>query len=108
MLRGRCVLWRAQESAGSLDRLGRGHATYVRRHPEGTVLHELVRQHLETFRAEAGRRSYGQPRGSSPRESQPDLLTGFLFPVSRFLFSIPFFIWSVFSPAPTVEADGAW
>jgi hypothetical protein len=33
--------------------LGRARSTYVRRRPEDTVLHRIVREHLETFLAEA-------------------------------------------------------
>jgi hypothetical protein len=36
--------------------LGRARCTYVRRQPEDTVLHQVVRAHLETFLAEARRR----------------------------------------------------
>jgi len=38
---------------------GRARATYVRRRPEDTVLHRVVREHLETFLAEARRRGDG-------------------------------------------------
>jgi len=40
--------------------LGRARTTYVRRQPEGTVLHQVVRAHLETFLAEARRRGSGE------------------------------------------------
>ena len=36
---------------------GRGRGTYVRRQPGDTVLHQVVREHLETFLAEARRRA---------------------------------------------------
>jgi len=36
-----------------VDGLGRARSTCVRRQPEGTVLHRVVREHLETFLAEA-------------------------------------------------------
>ena len=39
--------------------LGRARSTYVRRQPEGTLLHQIVRQHLETFLAEARLRGSG-------------------------------------------------
>jgi hypothetical protein len=35
-------------------------STYVRRQPEGTVLHQVVRGHLETFLAEARLRGGGE------------------------------------------------
>ena len=37
-----------------------GWHTYVRRQPEGTVLHRVVREHLETFLAEARLRGGGE------------------------------------------------
>ena len=37
-----------------------GWHTYVRRQPEGTVLHQVVREHLETFLAEARLRGGGE------------------------------------------------
>ena len=40
--------------------LGRGRQTYVRRQPEQTVLHGVVREHLETFLAEARQRGGGE------------------------------------------------
>ncbi len=39
-------------------RLGRARSTYVRRQPESTVLHRVVREHLETFLAEARLRRF--------------------------------------------------
>jgi hypothetical protein len=39
--------------------LGRGRRTCVRRHPEHGVLQSVVREHLESFRAEARARSGG-------------------------------------------------
>jgi hypothetical protein len=39
--------------------LGRARNTFVRRHPEDKVLHQLVREHLETFLAEARARNGG-------------------------------------------------
>jgi len=39
---------------------GRGGCTYVRRQPENTVLHRVVREHLETFLAEVELRGGGQ------------------------------------------------
>jgi hypothetical protein len=42
------------------DGLGRARCTYVRRQPEQTVLHQVVREHLETFLAEARRRGGGE------------------------------------------------
>ncbi len=54
------------ESAGGLRACpavgeGYGHArsTYVRRRPEDTVLHRVLREHLETFLTEARRRGDG-------------------------------------------------
>ena len=43
-----------------LDGLGRARSTYVRRRPEDTVLHQVVREHLETFLAEARLRGGGE------------------------------------------------
>jgi hypothetical protein len=40
--------------------LGRARSTYVRRQPEATVLHQVVREHLETFLAEARLRGGGE------------------------------------------------
>ncbi len=40
--------------------LGRGRRTYVRRQPEQSVLHRIVREHLETFLAEARQRGGGE------------------------------------------------
>jgi len=37
-----------------------GQHTYVRRQPERTVLHQVIREHLETFLAEARRRGGGE------------------------------------------------
>ena len=42
------------------DGLGRARSTYVRRRPEDTVLHQVVREHLETFLAEARLRGGGE------------------------------------------------
>jgi hypothetical protein len=42
------------------DGLGRARCTYVRRRPEDTVLHHVVREHLETFLAEARLRGGGE------------------------------------------------
>ena len=42
---------------------GRGRSTYVRRRPEDTVLHRVVREHLETFLAEARLRGGGEGSG---------------------------------------------
>ena len=39
---------------------GRARSTYVRRRPEDTVLHRVVREHLETFLAEARLRGGGE------------------------------------------------
>jgi hypothetical protein len=39
--------------------LGRARNTFVRRHPEDRVLHQLVREHLETFLAEVRARNGG-------------------------------------------------
>ena len=39
---------------------GRARCTYVRRRPEDTVLHHVVREHLETFLAEARLRGGGE------------------------------------------------
>ena len=39
--------------------LGRGRQTCVRRQPEQSVLHRVVREHLETFLAEARQRGGG-------------------------------------------------
>ena len=38
---------------------GLARSTYVRRRPEDTVLHQVMREHLETFLAEARRRGGG-------------------------------------------------
>ena len=46
--------------AGSAAGYGRGRSTYVRRRPEDTVLHRVVREHLETFLAEARLRGGGE------------------------------------------------
>jgi hypothetical protein len=43
-----------------VDGLGRARSTYVRRRPEDTVLHQVVREHLETFLAEARLRGGGE------------------------------------------------
>jgi hypothetical protein len=40
--------------------LGHGQQTYVRRQPEQTVLHRVIREHLETFLAEARQRGGGE------------------------------------------------
>ena len=40
--------------------LGHGQQTYERRQPEQTVLHRVVREHLETFLAEARQRGGGE------------------------------------------------
>jgi hypothetical protein len=48
------------ESLPCQDGLGRARSTYVRRRPEDTVLHQVVREHLETFLAEARLRSGGE------------------------------------------------
>ena len=45
--------------AASRGGYGRGRSTYVRRRPEDTVLHRVVREHLETFLAEARLRGGG-------------------------------------------------
>src|SRR5262249_20882732 len=42
------------------DGLGVARSTYVRRQPEDTVLHQVVREHLETFLAEARLRGGGE------------------------------------------------
>jgi len=39
---------------------GRGRCTYIRRQPEHTVLHRVIREHLETFLAEACLRGGGE------------------------------------------------
>jgi hypothetical protein len=39
--------------------LGRARQTYVRRQPEQSVLHRVVREHLETFLADARARGGG-------------------------------------------------
>ena len=49
---------------------GRKRSTYVRRRPEDTVLHQVIRQHLETFLAEARRRGGG---GGLPRFVEREL-----------------------------------
>ena len=48
------------ESLPCQDGLGRARSTYVRRRPEDTVLHQVVREHLETFLAEARLRGGGE------------------------------------------------
>jgi DNA-directed RNA polymerase subunit RPC12/RpoP len=48
------------ESLHCADGLGRARSTYVRRRPEDTVLHQVVREHLETFLAEARLRGGGE------------------------------------------------
>jgi hypothetical protein len=40
--------------------LGHGPQTYVRRQPEQSVLHRVIREHLETFLAEARQRGGGE------------------------------------------------
>ena len=40
--------------------LGRARCTYVRRYPEASVLHQLVREHVEAFLAEARLRGGGE------------------------------------------------
>src|SRR5664279_655761 len=45
---------------GCPEGLGRARSTYVRRRPEDTVLHHVVREHLETFLAEARLRGGGE------------------------------------------------
>jgi hypothetical protein len=45
--------------AASAAGYGRARSTYIRRRPEDTVLHRVVREHLETFLAEAQRRDGG-------------------------------------------------
>jgi hypothetical protein len=45
--------------AAAGDGYGRARSTYVRRRPEDTVLHRVVREHLETFLAEARLRGEG-------------------------------------------------
>jgi Transposase zinc-binding domain len=51
---------RSAGCAGSrAEALGRGRQTYVRRQPEQSVLHGVVREHLETFLAEARERGGG-------------------------------------------------
>jgi len=47
-----------------------GWHTYVRRQPEGTVLHQVVREHLETFLAETRLRGGG---GGLPRFVEREL-----------------------------------
>jgi hypothetical protein len=42
-----------------VEALGHGQQTYVRRQPEQSVLHGVVREHLETFLAEARERGGG-------------------------------------------------
>ena len=51
----------AVDRPGRLQRgeLDRGPQTYVRRRPEQSVLHGVVREHLETFLAEARERGGG-------------------------------------------------
>jgi hypothetical protein len=46
-------------AAASGSGYGRACSTYVRRRPEDTVLHRMVREHLETFLAEARLRGGG-------------------------------------------------
>jgi hypothetical protein len=48
------------ESLHGAEGLGRARSTYVRRRPEDTVLHQVVREHLETFLAEAHLRGGGE------------------------------------------------
>jgi hypothetical protein len=48
------------ESLPCQDGLGRARSTYVRRRPEDTVLHQVVREHLETFLAESRLRGGGE------------------------------------------------
>ena len=50
----------AEVSACRADGYGRARSTYVRRRPEDTVLHRVVREHLETFLAEARLRGGGE------------------------------------------------
>lgn len=50
----------ACQGSDARDGLGRAGATYVRRQPQGTVLYEVVREHLETFLAEARQRGGGE------------------------------------------------
>jgi hypothetical protein len=40
--------------------MGAGGCTYIRRQPEQTVLHRVLREHLETFLAEARLRGGGE------------------------------------------------
>ena len=63
------------ESSPCVDGLGRARSTYVRRRPEDTVLHQVVREHLETFLAEARLRGGGVP-GSSKRNVKPETGNG--------------------------------
>jgi len=51
---------RQSDSLRCADGLGRARSTYVRRRPEDTVLHRVVREHLETFLAEARLRRGGE------------------------------------------------
>jgi predicted RNA-binding Zn-ribbon protein involved in translation (DUF1610 family) len=51
---------RQSDSLRCADGLGRARSTYVRRRPEDTVLHRVVREHLETFLAEARLRGGGE------------------------------------------------
>ena len=55
--RGRCGERRSSHSGR--ERARRGRRTYVRRQPEHSVLHGVVREHLETFLAEARERGGG-------------------------------------------------
>ncbi len=56
---GECPAATLTKSRGYPDGLGRARNTFVRRHPEDKVLHQLVREHLETFLAEARARNGG-------------------------------------------------
>jgi len=51
---------RQSHSLRCADGLGRARSTDVRRRPEDTVLHRVVREHLETFLAEARLRGGGE------------------------------------------------
>jgi hypothetical protein len=61
------------------DGLGRARSTYVRRRPEDTVLHQVVRENLETFLAEARLRGGGEGLpGFVERELREFLTCGLL------------------------------
>jgi hypothetical protein len=60
------------ESLSCQDGLGRARSAYIRRRPEDTVLHQVVREHLETFLTEARLRGSGEglPGASKKMENR--------------------------------------